>query len=148
MYRQAQLSGGPSNVCSCHRRHGPDHTGTNGNPNLSQGATPVPMFQPNPPSGYHLTRREQHSRQFRVQRATYFKSPKGQRLYARRHRSVEPFNEWFKQMFDLSDHVWHRGINNNKTQVLGAIFTYQLLLRYNHNCGNRNGQVQWILDGL
>jgi hypothetical protein len=109
---------------------------------------PEPMFQPNPPSGYHLTRREQHSRQLRVQRAIYFKSPKGQRLYARRHRSVEPFNEWFKQMFDLSDHVWHHGINNNKTQVLGAIFAYQLLLRYNQNCGNRNGQVQWILDGL
>ena len=109
---------------------------------------PGPMFQPNPPSGYRLTRREQRSRRLRVQRAAYFKSPKGKRLYARRGITVEPFNEWFKRLFGLSDRVWHRGLGNNKTQVLAAIFAYQLLLRYNHDCGNTNGQVQWILDGL
>ena len=107
-----------------------------------------PLFQPNPPSGYRLTRKEQRSRQLRVRRAGYFKNPKGQRLYARRGTTVEPFNEWFKRLFGLSDQVWHRGLDNNKTQVLAALFAYQLLLRHNHNCGNRNGQVQWILDGL
>lgn len=109
---------------------------------------PGPMFQPNPPSGYRLTRREQRSREMRVRRVVYFKSPKGQRLYARRGATVEPFNEWFKRLFELSDHVWHRGLDNIKTLVLGAILGYQLLLRYNHNCGNHNGQIQWILDGL
>ncbi len=109
---------------------------------------PGPMFQPNPPSGYRLTRREQRSRRLRVRRAAYFKSRKGQRLYARRSITVEPFNEWFKRLFELSDRVWHRGLDNNKTQVLSAIFAYQLLLRYNHDCGNKNGQIQWILDAL
>jgi len=109
---------------------------------------PGVMFQPNPPSGYRLTRREQRSRRLRVRRAAYFKSPKGQRLYARRGITVEPFNEWFKRLFGLSGRVWHRGLDNNKTQVLSAVFAYQLLLRYNHECGNKNGQIQWILDGL
>jgi len=107
-----------------------------------------PMFQPNPPSGYRQTQREQRSRQLRVKRAAYFKSAKGQRLYARRNITAEPFNEWFKNLFGLSDHVWHRGLDNNKTQLLAALFAYQLLLRYNHDCGNRNGELQWILDGL
>ena len=109
---------------------------------------PGPMFNPNPPSGYRLNRREQHSRTLRVRRAAYFKSPAGRRLYARRATTVEPFNEWFKRLFGLSEHVWHRGLDNNKTLVMAAIFGYQLLLRYNHDCGNNNGQVQWILDSL
>ena len=109
---------------------------------------PGRMFQPNPPSGYRLTRREQYSRTLRIRRAAYFKSPTGRRLYARRSTTVEPFNEWFKRLFDLRERVWHRGLENTKTLVMGAIFGYQLLLRYNHHCGNKNGQVQWILDGL
>jgi len=32
--------------------------------------------------------------------------------------------------------------------VLGAIFAYQLLVRYNHRLGNHNGKVRWILDSL
>ena len=31
---------------------------------------------------------------------------------------------------------------------LGCIFAYQLLLRYNHDNGNHNGRVKWILDTL
>jgi hypothetical protein len=109
---------------------------------------PGAMFQLNPPSGYRLTKAEQRSRQYRVRRAGYYNSPRGQTLYARRATSVEPFNEWFKRLFDLDQMVWHRGLANNKTQVLASIFAYQLLLRHNHRCKNRNGQVQWILDGL
>ena len=109
---------------------------------------PGPMFQANSPSGYRLTRGEQRSRHLRVIRTAYFQSPKGQRLYARRCITVEPFNEWFKRLFGLSESVWHRGLDNNRTQMLTAIFAYQLLLRYNHHCGHRNGQLQWILDGL
>jgi hypothetical protein len=109
---------------------------------------PGPMFQPNPPSGYRLTRREQRSRQLRVRRAAYFKTPQGRRLYAGRGITVEPFNDWFKHLFGLTDHVWHRGLDNTKTQLLACFFAYQLLLSYNDRCGNKNGQVQWILDGL
>jgi hypothetical protein len=42
----------------------------------------------------------------------------------------------------------HRGLDNNRTQLLAAIFAYQVLLRYNHRCGKKNGQVRWILDML
>ena len=51
-------------------------------------------------------------------------------------------------MNELNQTVWHRGLDNNRTQFLGAIFCYQLLLRYNRRCGNKNGQIQWILDTL
>ena len=61
---------------------------------------------------------------------------------------MEPFHEWFKNSFELADRVWHRGLQNNQTQLLASLFAYQLLLRYNHRCGHRNGQVQWILDTL
>ena len=62
--------------------------------------------------------------------------------------TVEPFNDWFKGLFDLGDHVWHRGLANNQTHVLACIFAYQLLLRYNHDNGHHNGRVKWILDTL
>jgi hypothetical protein len=54
----------------------------------------------------------------------------------------------FKSLFDLDQHVWHRGLNNNRTQMLAAILAYQLLVRYNYRCGNKNGQVKWIVDKL
>lgn len=91
-------------------------------------------------------RDESHRR--RLQRRKYFKSRSGRRLYARRGQTVEPFNDWFKGLFDLDQHVWHRGLNNNRTQMLAAVFAYQLLVRYNHRCGNENGQVKWIVDSL
>ncbi|MBN1395915.1 MAG: hypothetical protein JW959_12910 [Pirellulales bacterium] len=70
------------------------------------------------------------------------------KLYARRGQTIEPFNDWLKLLFELDHRVWHRGLENNRTQLLAAIFAYQLLLRYNYRCGNHNGQAQWILDTL
>src|SRR5262249_53238661 len=77
-----------------------------------------------------------HSRELRGQRIKYYESRKGRRLYARRRKTAEPFNQWFKSLFELENRVWHRGLDNNRTQVLGAIFAYQLLVRYNHRLGN------------
>ena len=90
-------------------------------------------------------RRQCLQRQQRLQR---LRSRRGRRLYARRSKTVEPFHEWFKNSFELTDRVWHRGCDNNQTQMLAAIFCYQLLLRFNHRCGQENGQIQWILDTL
>jgi hypothetical protein len=91
-------------------------------------------------------RDESHRR--RLQRRKYLKSRVGKRLYARRGQTVEPFNDWFKGLFDLDQQVWHRGLNNNRAQMLAAVFAYQLLVRYNYRRGNKNGQVKWIVDKL
>jgi hypothetical protein len=93
-------------------------------------------------------RQVQLARQRRDRRIAYYRSPRGRRLYARRTRTVEPFNEWFKHLFELHQHAWHRGIDNNRTQFLAAIFAYQLLVRYNHRRGRRNGKIKWLLDAL
>jgi hypothetical protein len=95
----------------------------------------------------HRGRRGRQARQ-RQRRQEFLHSSRGRRLYQRRRQTVEPFHEWFKNSFELSDRVWHRGLDNNQTQLLAALFAYQLLLRYNHRCGHRHGQVQWILDAL
>jgi hypothetical protein len=86
--------------------------------------------------------------QHRQQRIAFYRSPEGQQRYRRRGQTVEPFNEWFKNLFDLNDRVWHRGLPNNQTQLLAAIFGYQLFLRYNHRKGRHNGEIQWILDTI
>ena len=83
-----------------------------------------------------------------MQRRKFLKSRRGKRLYARRGQTVEPFNDWFKGLFELDQQVWHRGLDNNRTQMLAAIFAYQLLVRYNYRRGNENGQVKWIMDCL
>lgn len=88
------------------------------------------------------------SRQRRAQRREYLKTKKGAKIYARRKKTVEPFNQWVKSLFELDGGVWHRGLENNQTQILASIFAYQLLVRYNHKQGNDNGQVRWILDKL
>jgi len=88
------------------------------------------------------------SQQRRRQRQRFLHSRRGRRLYRRRSQSVEPFNDWFKCLFGLEQRVWHRGSANNQTQLLAAIFCYQLLLRYNRRRGRENGQIQWILDAL
>ena len=88
------------------------------------------------------------SRERRTQRIRFYQSRTGRGYYARRRKTVEPFNQWFKSNFELDHRVWHRGLDNNRTQLLGAIFVYQLLVRYNHRRGNENGQVRWILDAL
>jgi hypothetical protein len=89
-----------------------------------------------------------HSRKLREQRKKYWESSRGRCLYARRKKTVEPFNQWFKSLFELDLKVWHRGLHNNRTQILASIFTYQLLVRFNHRCGRQNGRVRWIMDAL
>lgn len=95
----------------------------------------------------HRGRRERR-RRHRARRWAYYKSPKGQRLYKRRHKTVEPFNEWFKAKFELGDRAWHRGAANNATQIAAAMFAYQVLFRYHQRNGGNNGSFQWILDAL
>jgi hypothetical protein len=87
-------------------------------------------------------------RKRRKQRREFLQSRRGRKLYARRGQTVEPFNDWLKSLFELEHRVWHRGLDNNRTQLLAAIFAYQVLLRYNHRCRKENGQVRWILDML
>ncbi|GIW83305.1 MAG: hypothetical protein KatS3mg105_5112 [Gemmatales bacterium] len=91
-------------------------------------------------------RDESHRRRRRLERRKFYQSPRGKTIYQRRSQTVEPFNEWFKSLFELTDRVWHRGLQNNQPQLLAAIFAYQLLVRYNHRRGKKNGQVRWILD--
>lgn len=91
-------------------------------------------------------RDESHRR--RLDRRKFYRSRRGKQIYRRRGQTVEPFNEWFKSLFELDHRVWHRGLENNQTQLLAAVFAYQLLVRFNHRCGNKNGQVRWLLDML
>jgi hypothetical protein len=91
-------------------------------------------------------RNESHRR--RQLRKRHLRSRQGKTTYRRRGQTVEPFNEWFKSLFELTDRVWHRGLENNQTQMMAALFGYQLLIRYNHRLGNKNGQVTWILVTL
>lgn len=87
-------------------------------------------------------------RQRREARARYFQTDLAKRLYRRRGKSVEPFMQWFKSLFHLHESVWHRGLNNNQTQIAAATFCYQLLLRHNHRRRLHHAQLQWALDGL
>jgi hypothetical protein len=91
-------------------------------------------------------RNESHRR--RLARRKFYRGRRGKAIYRRRSQTVEPFNEWFKSMFELEDRVWHRGLENNQTQLLAALFVYGLLVRYNHRRGNENGQIRWIIDTL
>jgi hypothetical protein len=88
------------------------------------------------------------SRELRRRRKKFLLSRAGQRIYSRRKKTVEPFNQWFKSLFELDDRVWHRKLDNNQTQILAAVFAYQLLLRHNFRCGRKNGQIQRIIDVL
>lgn len=88
------------------------------------------------------------SRKLRRERKRFLQSPRGRRIYARRKKTIEPFNQWFKSLFEMEHYVWHRRLDNNRTQILAAIFAYQLLVRYNHRRGRRNGCVRWIIDTL
>lgn len=101
-----------------------------------------------PPRGArrpHVTHPERISRQQRM------RTPKARRIFARRSATVEPFNDWFKAAFELDRVVWHRGLDNNRTQLLGALCAYQLLVRFlNRHRPKRlhNGQIQTLLDAL
>jgi hypothetical protein len=83
----------------------------------------------------------------RRRRQQFLAGRRGRAIYRRRGRPVEPFHEWLARAFEL-DRVWHRRLDNNRTQVLGAIFAFQVLLRYNHGRGASNGQVKAIVDRL
>lgn len=102
-----------------------------------------------PPVGQYPHRgQRERRRRHRARRLAFYRSPKGRRLYRRRSKTIEPFNEWFKAKFELSDRVWHRGAENNATQIAAAMFAYQILFRYHHRNGGNNGTIQWILDAL
>jgi hypothetical protein len=96
----------------------------------------------------HHTARQRHSRMLKAERQKFLKRPYARRLYSRRKKTVEPFNQWFKSLFELELKVWHRGLENNRTQILASMFTYQLLVRFNHRHGHSNGRVRWIIDAL
>ena len=96
----------------------------------------------------HISGAEREAQGHRWRRIGFYKSPRGRRIYRQRGQSVEPLHDRIKFLFDLNPRVWHRGLGNNKTQLLSAIFCYQLLLRYNHRCGHRNARVQWILEAV
>ena len=74
--------------------------------------------------------------------------------YVKKHALVDhvEVRNSFKRLKVLRGDRWVLrdlgGLENNKTQLLAALFTYQTLVRYNHRQGNENGQVQWILDML
>lgn len=88
------------------------------------------------------------SLRLRWRRYRFYKSRRGRQVYRRRSRTVEPFNQWFKHLFELEERAWHRGLGNNRTMILCAVFCYQLLVRYNRRLGRRDACVQWILDAL
>jgi hypothetical protein len=94
------------------------------------------------------TARRRIRHQHRVQRKAFLETALGKRLYRRRGTSVEPFNSWLKNLFQLEDRVWHRGLDNNRTQLLAAIFIYQLLLKVNRRHGYKNSRIKWLLDIL
>lgn len=83
----------------------------------------------------------------RQRRQAFLAGRRGKKVYRRRARTVEPFHAWLARAFEL-DRAWHRGRENNRTQVLGAVFAYQVLLRYNHQQGASNGRIKAILDRL
>ena len=96
----------------------------------------------------HADKARARSRARRADRQRFLKSKRGAKIYARRKKTVEPFNSWLKQLFELENRVWHRGLENNCTQILAAVFCYQLLVRFNHRLGYENGCIQWIVDTL
>jgi hypothetical protein len=101
-----------------------------------------------PVRAWKRSRRRRLRQDHRRQRAAFLDSPRGKRLYSRRGKTSEPFNSWFKERYELQDHVWHRGLHNNQTQILAAILGYQLLLTFNCRHKRYNAQVAWILDAL
>ena len=110
---------------------------------------PYPKHRRGNVCGKHKETRRRKARRLRRQdRLEFFQRLFAQRLIKRRGMKVEPYNYWLKTRFDLHDRVWHKGLDNNRTQILAAIFGTQILLMYNYQCGFRHGAVQWILDSL
>jgi hypothetical protein len=96
----------------------------------------------------HESPERRTSRLKRAARYQFFTSPRGRQIYRRRKQTVEPFNQWFKSLFELHHHTWHRGLANNQTHQLLALFAYQLLVRINHRHGHANDCIAAILDKL
>ncbi|HET6326592.1 MAG TPA: hypothetical protein VFG04_18090 [Planctomycetaceae bacterium] len=44
--------------------------------------------------------------------------------------------------------MWHRGLNNNRTQILAAIMGYQLVLHMNQVYRNSPANITWVIDAL
>jgi hypothetical protein len=101
-----------------------------------------------PRKAWRRTRERQTRQAHRRARAAFLKSRTGQRLYARRRVTAEPFNAWLKERFQLQQHVWHRGLNNNRTQILAAIQSYQLVLHLNQVHRRSAGSITWLIDVL
>lgn len=97
---------------------------------------------------WNQTHRRRQRRERRHARRLYMQTKFARQLFSRRSRTVEPFNEWFKSLFELNEKVWHRGLGNNRTQILAALLVYQFLLKYNQQQDRPNAQVRWILDAL
>jgi hypothetical protein len=52
-----------------------------------------------------------------------------------RSKSIEPFNQLFKSVFDWHDHVPIKGLLRTSLVVLAAVLLYQLILLYPHEHG-------------
>jgi hypothetical protein len=101
-----------------------------------------------PPRG---ARRSHVANPERIRRQQRMGTRTAKRIFARRSATVEPFNEWFKAAFELERTVWHRGLQNNQTQLLAGLSAYQLLvlhLNRKRHKKNHNGQIQKLLDAL
>ena len=94
------------------------------------------------------SRERRRHRKLRDRRRRFFQSSAGRRLYTRRKVTVEPFNAHLKHLFELEDRVWHRGLDNNRTLLLAAVFAYQVLLAYNHRRNWPTTHLQEILDAF
>lgn len=94
------------------------------------------------------SRRRLQLRANRAERRQFYESRFGRSLYKRRGKTVEPFFGRFKELFGLTEHVWHLGLGNTRTQVLAALVLYQILLAYNRIRGHHDAEVKWILDLL
>lgn len=104
---------------------------------------------PGGPSGHsHLSTTNRAAQERRLARIAFYQTAEGKGLYVQRGQSVEPFHERLKSLFEIDVRVWHRGLENNQTQLLAMIFCYQLLVRFNHLCGHHDAQVQWILEAV
>jgi hypothetical protein len=101
-----------------------------------------------PKRAWRRTRQRQIRHAHRKARAAFLNTNAGRRLYARRRVTAEPFNAWFKERFQLQQHVWHRGLNNNRTQILAAIMGYQLVLHMNQLRRKSPASITWVIDAL
>lgn len=107
----------------------------------SKGNTPSPKAT-------NESRRKYASRMRRAQRRKNFGRKNSQKTFRLRSQCIEPFHEWFKSAFELNEKVWHRGIENNRTQVLSCLFAYQILVCVNCKKKRPRGRIRTILDAL